>query len=65
MAKWSEGQWQGADLSGDYVNVGYAQACKLGLFETTPDCGHVTCGLLCDVLIGQVRKRRLTGQRGR
>lgn len=47
---------------GDPLNVRYAQACKLSLFETVPDCGHKSCGLLCDPLIRQVRNRRATGK---
>lgn len=66
MRRWTEGDgpYEGKDLSGDYVNVGYAQACKLSLFDTLPDCGHTTCGLLCDVLIKQVRSRRGDSKKG-
>ncbi len=60
MSRWlNEGKWEGADLSSDFLNVGYAQAVKAGATEEAPkDCGHKSCGLLCDVLIRQVRGRR-------
>lgn len=57
---WNEGKWKGVDLSGDLLNVSYAQGLVTGTgdSESPKDCGHVTCGLLCDVLIRQVRGRR-------
>lgn len=54
-------QFDGVDLSGDYSNFEYTEACKAGNFATMPDCGHPNCGLLCDVFIRAVRRRRLQG----
>lgn len=64
--RWTTGErFEGKDLSGDYLNVNYAQAVKAGAGVDAPkDCGHVTCGLLCDVLLRQVRARR-KGHQGR
>ena len=58
--RWRTGDtFDGKDLSGDYVNVDYAQRVKAGEGADAPkDCGHSTCGLLCDHLIRQVRGRR-------
>lgn len=50
--------YDGPDLSGDYLNVGYTKALLRGDFDERPDCGHLSCGMLCDVLIRRVRRRR-------
>lgn len=71
--KWSEHlratpgseQYEGIEL-GDPLNDDYVAACKEGRYDTVPDCGHTTCGLLCDHLIRHVRRRRAeAGHQGR
>lgn len=55
-------QFEGKALPVDPTNFIYIEACQNGYFDLTPDCGHVTCGIQCDVLIRQVRNRRDTGR---
>lgn len=54
--------FEGNELPNDPTNFIYIEACQNGYFDLTPDCGHKTCGIQCDVLIRQVRLRRETGR---